>query len=160
MPLVSTAAKSSQLTSVQEGSQQNCLPNIAASNTSFSRVAAGGIANAAASHSENQGSTGEQVKKAVTRTQACCISSSRPPYPGDARASGWEGSVVVRALIGTDGSVSAVTIKTSSGYRVLDEAAVRAVNRWRFSPARQGDTPIESYYDVRVKFSLDEAEAG
>ncbi|MCE5286239.1 MAG: energy transducer TonB [Pelosinus sp.] len=97
-------------------------------------------------------------KKSVTRTQACCVASSRPPYPREALSAGWEGSVVVRVLIATDGTASQAAVQSSSGHSVLDEAAKQAVRKWRFSPARQNNSPIESYYDVRVKFILAEAE--
>lgn len=109
----------------------------------------------AAGHNESEEAP---LKRSAIRTQASCVASFKPAYPREAVASGWEGSVIVHVLIGKDGSPNSVTVKGSSGYSILDEAAVRAVKKWRFSPARQGDTPIESYYDVRVRFSLDEAD--
>ncbi|WP_378953667.1 energy transducer TonB [Pelosinus sp. sgz500959] len=95
-----------------------------------------------------------QVAKSIVGTKASHISGLRPAYPYEARRAGWEGTVVIRILVGTDGSPSAVTVRTSSGYSVLDDAAAQGVKSWRFSPARQSDKPVESYYDVRVKFDL------
>jgi len=100
--------------------------------------------------------TGEQSVKSLVRTKASHLSGGRPAYPYEARHASWEGTVAIRILVGTDGSPIRVAVSGSSGYSVLDEAAVQAVKNWTFSPARQGETPIESYYDVRVKFNLDD----
>lgn len=82
------------------------------------------------------------------------ISGPRPAYPQDARRAGQEGAVIIRVLVGTDGSAADVAVFASSGYESLDQAAVRAVKKWRFSPARNDSTAVESYYDVRIKFRL------
>jgi protein TonB len=92
-------------------------------------------------------------------TQAGYISGARPAYPHDALKEGWEGTVVVRVLVDTDGSAAAVAVRRSSGYGALDDAAAQAVKKWRFAPAQRGDNPVESYFDVRVKFSLADAQA-
>lgn len=82
------------------------------------------------------------------------VSGSRPAYPRAAWQAGWEGAVVVRVLVGTDGSAKAVSVQGSSGHESLDEAAVQAVQQWRFRPAVRGKTAVEGYYDVRVRFRL------
>jgi protein TonB len=99
------------------------------------------------------GSSG-QASDSTIRTQPGYISGPRPTYPQDARKAGQEGVVVIRVLVGTDGSATDTSVFASSGYRSLDEAAARAVKRWRFSPARSGSLAVESYYDVRVTFRL------
>ena len=38
---------------------------------------------------------------------------------------------------------------------VLDDAALQTVRRWRFVPARRGDTPVESWVDVPIIFRLE-----
>ncbi len=69
-----------------------------------------------------------------------------------ASAVGREGRVRVRLLVKADGSVAGVDILASSGDSELDRAAVAAVSRWRFDPARWGGTPVDSYYVVWVRF--------
>jgi len=64
------------------------------------------------------------------------IVNPSPKYPRSARARGEEGMVILDMVIETNGRVSAVTIVTTSGYAALDTAAVEAVRRWRFEPAR------------------------
>ena len=57
-----------------------------------------------------------------------------PPYPPLAVRRGWTGTVVLLIDVAADGSVTGVHIESSSGHRVLDEAAVQAVRGWRFHP--------------------------
>ncbi len=48
-------------------------------------------------------------------------------YPSAARLNGWEGKVVLRAVIRADGHLSEVKVHRSSGYEVLDNAAMEAI---------------------------------
>lgn len=59
-----------------------------------------------------------------------------PVYPASARNSGATGVVTVRILVGADGSVEDVTVVGSSGNGAMDSSVVTAVNKWRFSPAK------------------------
>ena len=49
-----------------------------------------------------------------------------------------------------------VEIKKSSGFRLLDQAAIKAVRHWKFQPGRIGDLPVESKVEIPIKFSLQE----
>jgi protein TonB len=69
-----------------------------------------------------------------------------------ASAVGRQGRVQVRLLVRADGTVGRVDVLASSGDPELDRAAVVAVSRWRFDPARWGGTPVDSYYVVWVRF--------
>ncbi len=59
-----------------------------------------------------------------------------PLYPASARNSGATGVVTVRILVAADGSVEDVTVVGSSGNSAMDSSVVTAVNKWRFSPAK------------------------
>ncbi|MEO8338211.1 MAG: TonB family protein [Nitrospirota bacterium] len=48
-------------------------------------------------------------------------------YPSSARLNGWEGKVVLRAVIRADGHLSEVKVHRSSGHEALDNAAVEAI---------------------------------
>ncbi|MCP9440801.1 MAG: TonB family protein [Nitrospira sp.] len=50
-------------------------------------------------------------------------------YPHLARVQGWEGVVVVKATIDSDGSLIDAVVTKSSGYSALDEDAVRLMHR-------------------------------
>jgi len=80
---------------------------------------------------------------------------NRPPaYPEHARRQGWEGQVLVRASVDANGRVSSVTVVRSSGYGILDQAALRAVRGWTFHPQTVGGEPRASAVEVPVNFSL------
>lgn len=146
--------------------QQSSLPSAQGNDTAVVQATVTGLG-VAAPISTNSGNSGKrdmeetdggQEAKPVVRTKASRLSGARPAYPYDARHAGWEGTVVVRILVSVDGPPAAVSVRTSSGHSVLDEAAVESIKNWRFSAARQGEKSIESYYDVRVKFNLADAE--
>ena len=77
-----------------------------------------------------------------------------PRYPRDAHQQGLEGVVVLSVLVGSHGRVEEARVATSSGAAALDEAALGAVKRWTFVPAKQEGRPVESVVEVPVKFAL------
>lgn len=111
-----------------------------------------------ASVARNTASAGSPAPYTPPRSQPVFLAGRRPDYPQQARRAGQEGTVVIRVLVSTDGSAAETAVLVSSGYSLLDEAAVRGVKKWRFSPARYGSVPVESYHDIRVRFRLADAE--
>ncbi len=80
---------------------------------------------------------------------------NRPPnYPQAAVARGWEGTVMLRVQLSATGAVSRVEVIDSSGYGVLDGAAVNAVKTWTASPATRHGVPVETSVRLPVKFRL------
>ncbi|GEM_PF-5948859 len=77
----------------------------------------------------------------------------RPVYPERARRARWEGVVELELLIGSDGSVDSVRVLSSSGHALLDEAALAAVKRWRFTPLIGTSGPVRR--TLPVSFVLD-----
>lgn len=90
----------------------------------------------------------------IGKSGAKLARSTPPIYPRVAREEGWEGTVVLRVQLHMDGIPKRVTIKKTSGHEVLDQAAVKAVYRWRFSPAKDGNIPFSSLVDIPVRFDL------
>jgi protein TonB len=83
----------------------------------------------------------------------------KPIYPEGARRAGREGRVLLRVLVDDRGRTKRVEINSSSGDEGLDRAAVEAVKRWRFYPARYGDKAVESWLRVPIEFRLAETQA-
>ncbi len=81
----------------------------------------------------------------------------RPEYPRAAREAGWEGTTVLQVLVLPDGTAGSVTLHKTSGYAVLDEAALTAVKAWRFIPAMDGNFPIKSVVRLPIRFDLKDA---
>lgn len=77
-------------------------------------------------------------------------------YPQLARKKGWEGKVKLEAALGKDGRIGKVKPIQSSGYKVLDDAAIKAVKKWRYQPATQDGKPIEWTLLITVPFRLED----
>lgn len=88
------------------------------------------------------------------RTRARPVKADRPVYPDIALKQGWEGTVWLRLAITHEGEVKRATIRTSSGFPVLDEIAHQTVQAWKFEPARDGEFTIPSKVDQPIRFSL------
>jgi protein TonB len=77
-----------------------------------------------------------------------------PEYPEGARRRGYQGTALLRVRVREDGRVAAVEIKESSGYRILDGTATKAIWTWRFTPALADGRPVASWVLVPVTFRL------
>jgi TonB family protein len=77
-----------------------------------------------------------------------------PEYPDAARRSYRTGSVLVQVTIDESGAVSAARVLKSTG-EIFDAAALAAVKRWRYSPAKMGGEPVAVYFTVVIRFTLD-----
>lgn len=75
-------------------------------------------------------------------------------YPRKAVHKGWEGQTVVAAEILPDGSVGRTALAKTSGYNVLDHAAMDAIKTWKFSEASPEEDAVPQYVDIPVMFKL------
>jgi TonB family protein len=91
---------------------------------------------------------GKNVRPPVT------TSTPEPEYEELAKSSGFEGGVDVLDLtLSTDGSISDIQILRPLGFG-LDEKAVEAVRRWKFTPAKMDGRPVPAGIQVEVNFHL------
>ena len=91
---------------------------------------------------------------AVNIPKPVVIQNTPPSYPDLARRNAWEGRVLVRVEVSTEGRPISTTIAQSSGFGVLDQAALRAVKSWRFQPRTIAGIPSAGSVEVPVNFSL------
>lgn len=83
------------------------------------------------------------------------VSSTDPRYPPAARNREIEGTVYVKMLVSSGGSVENAFVARSSGNEALDGAAVEAVYNWNFSPAKDTyGSPVRCYITMPVNFVL------
>jgi TonB family protein len=76
-----------------------------------------------------------------------------PEYSEEARKAKYQGTVVIRLTVNSDGTSSDIEVITPLGMG-LDEKAVEAVRRWRFRPARRGMAPVATSAQIEVTFRL------
>ncbi|MDM7462289.1 MAG: energy transducer TonB [Tepidimonas taiwanensis] len=89
------------------------------------------------------------------RFDADYLNNPKPTYPPLARRLGEEGKVTLRVLVTPQGQPERIELAESAGSPRLDEAAIEAVRRWRFAPARQGDTAVAAWVRVPIAFRLE-----
>jgi protein TonB len=75
-----------------------------------------------------------------------------PKYPPEAGRARIEGMVVLLAVIGKDGTVEDVRVK--SGLPVLAQAAIEAVKQWRYRPYFLNGEPVEVDSQITINFNL------
>jgi len=63
-----------------------------------------------------------------------------------------QGSVVLQAIIGTDGNIE--DLRVLAGPAILTTAAQQAVRQWRFKPYLQNGQPVETKARITVNFSI------
>ncbi len=81
-------------------------------------------------------------------------SSNKPPeYPHEMRKEGKPGAVTLRVVVTADGDVT--NIEVLDGEEPFTSAAIAAVKRWRYEPARVNGVPIACYRNLKIKFKLD-----
>ncbi|MEK9804483.1 MAG: energy transducer TonB, partial [Curvibacter sp.] len=83
------------------------------------------------------------------------LNNPRPAYPALSRRLGEQGKVVVRVLIGVDGTAQQAEIRTSSGYDRLDQAALATVRSWRYMPGKRNGVAEAMWFNVPINFVLE-----
>ncbi|HEY6372145.1 MAG TPA: TonB family protein [Candidatus Sulfotelmatobacter sp.] len=82
--------------------------------------------------------------------------TSTAGYPALAQHMNVQGSVVLQAVIGTDGVIQ--NLRVLSGPAILSAAAQQAVREWRFKPVVQGGQPVETKAKITVNFTIKVAD--
>ena len=78
----------------------------------------------------------------------------RPAYPSAPRRLGIQGTTMLRVHVLADGRIGDVRVERSAGHSDLDQAAMEAVRRWRFEPARRGLDAVAMWVLLPVEFRL------
>ena len=78
-------------------------------------------------------------------------------YPDEAHRMRMEGATVVSGVIESDGSLSGIHIKRSSGHAPLDDAAMQAVRSMACAPFKDPNTgqPMRAPFSRAFAFGLD-----
>lgn len=80
--------------------------------------------------------------------------SPKPAYPLALRDLGVSGVVWLRVWVDTTGIPREIELAKGSGYRLFDEAALRAVQHWRFVPAKYEQQSLASWVEFAVRFEI------
>ena len=89
--------------------------------------------------------------------RAAYLRNPKPSYPAMAQRSGTQGVVLLFVKVSAQGAPLVVTVKKSSGFMLLDKAALKAVRGWRFAPATRGGRAVAAGVEVPIRFILNDA---
>ena len=75
-------------------------------------------------------------------------------YPRLAKRRGYQGQVQLSIELGPDGAILAIKLIKSSGYSVLDKAAINNAKQWQFHPINQQGSATTVRFAVPINFTL------
>jgi protein TonB len=89
----------------------------------------------------------------VSQTKPKLTYFAPPDYPEMARISQLEGTVIVKVLVGPDGSVMAAEI-LQGVHPMLNRSALQAARKCRFEPGKQRNIPVKAWMAIPYRFRL------
>ena len=84
------------------------------------------------------------------------LNNPYPKYPKLSLRRKEVGTVWLTLTVTAEGFAKDVRVKQTSGYARLDNAALEAVKRWRFRPARRDGQAVDTEYELPIHFKLKE----
>ena len=78
----------------------------------------------------------------------------KPIYPNIAIQRGWQGICILQLQILEDGTVGKISLLKTTGRKLLDQSAIRAVKYWKFKPATKKGKVVKSKLKVPIEFIL------
>ncbi|HZL18250.1 MAG TPA: energy transducer TonB, partial [Polyangia bacterium] len=148
-PVASLEAPAAAAAPVVAAAPTQIAPAADEAHPSMAARPAGGAASASAT-------AGPLGTGAVTVAKARYRTNAKPDYPIASQRRREEGVVLLNVAVDAGGIPTAISLNRSSGHPLLDRAALDAVRRWTFEPARAGGVPMFSRVVVPVRFSLDD----
>ncbi|HLV85605.1 MAG TPA: energy transducer TonB [Candidatus Sulfotelmatobacter sp.] len=127
--------------SVRVDLQPGSMPRAVSNASAPKPDTAAGVTSSAAERVQMSAGAAEVVGQAV-----------KPGYPMLARQMKVQGSVVLQALIGRDGTIQ--DLHVVSGPPILATAAQEAVRQWHFKPHYQGSDAVETQANITVNFTI------
>lgn len=94
-------------------------------------------------------------KVELPSSDADYLNNPRPPYPPLSKRMGEQGQVVIRTLIGADGTAQDASIFKSSGFDRLDQAALTTARKWRYVPGKRAGVAEAMWFNVPFNFVLE-----
>jgi protein TonB len=94
----------------------------------------------------------QRVRVSAGVTSGLLIRKVAPVYPALARQARIQGTVLLRAVISKEGSITGLQL--ISGHPMLAPAAIDAVKQWKYRPYLLNGEPVEVDTEVQVNFTL------
>lgn len=98
--------------------------------------------------------TSERADMVEPRFDADYLNNPAPAYPRVSRRQREQGVVMLRVYVLPSGMPERIELQSSSGFALLDAAALEAVRKWKFIPAQAGGKAMAAWVSVPIEFSL------
>jgi protein TonB len=100
--------------------------------------------------------SGQEIPRAGTTLPPQVVRTVKAVYTSEARSAGIEGTVLVDAIVLTDGSVGddAKVIRSLDTRFGLDDEAVKASKLWKFKAATKDGKPVAAHVVIEHAFTL------
>ena len=95
------------------------------------------------------------LREVSTRPLADFSSCAKPEYPKPDLGAGHQGTTTLQFMVGADGAVLNSRVARSSGHPGLDDAALTALARCRFTPALAHGRPVQASTAVKYVWTLE-----
>ena len=82
------------------------------------------------------------------------LTQVKPRYTAEALQRKIQGEVALAVIVGREGIPVAIRVTRSLDPGGLDEEAIAAVQKWRFTPGRLGDTPVDVLVTIFIDFRI------
>lgn len=105
-------------------------------------------------HRDREGPKRQRIRVGGNVRKAQLVHHVRAEYPSDAELDRVEGTVLLHAVIDTDGVPSQITTVNTAVDGRLVAAAIDAVKRWRYNPTLLNGQPIKAAATISVTFHL------
>lgn len=107
-------------------------PSVQKTERNLSETADGGIAFDQRRSSSSSGEVFKSSSATLNPDEIVQYGNALPSYPQEAVEHGWQGTVILSLKLNSDGKVLDSQIVESSGFKILDMAAVQASREWSF----------------------------
>jgi TonB family protein len=97
-----------------------------------------------------------ESRKSESEIPAKIVLTSKPSYPRYCRLHEEEGTAVLSVEILSNGEMGRVDVVRSSGYRRLDEAAVKGIRKAELIPALKDGKKVTSVKSIAITFDLED----
>lgn len=92
------------------------------------------------------------VKVDLPSSDADYLHNPQPVYPAASERRREYGRVLLAVVVDAEGRPKSISVKMSSGFERLDQAALKAVAGWTFVPGKRNGVPAEMAVEVPIRF--------
>ncbi len=96
----------------------------------------------------------KKIKPKIIKAIPKYKENAPPKYPVFAKKRGYQGTVFLKVFVNKNGMPETITIFKSSGYLILDNAAIKQVKKWIFFPGMVNNKNIGMNVIFPIKFEL------